>query len=35
MKDNETREWQEWKTTFCVVLIVALLVTVAHVVVGA
>lgn len=34
MKDNETREWQVWKITFCVVVIVALFITVAHVVVG-
>jgi|GEM_PF-3504531 hypothetical protein len=34
MNDNETREWQIWKMTFCVVGIVALLITVAHVVVG-
>jgi len=34
MKDNETQAWQVWKITFCVVVIVALLITVAHVVVG-
>lgn len=34
MNNNETRAWQAWKTTFCVVLIVALLITVAHAVVG-
>lgn len=34
MKDNETQAWQVWKITFGVVVIVALLITVAHVVVG-
>ena len=34
MKDNETQAWQVWKITFCAVVIVALLITAAHVVVG-
>ncbi|QPD02369.1 MAG: hypothetical protein Nkreftii_000143 [Candidatus Nitrospira kreftii] len=34
MKDNETQAWQAWKIAFCVVVIVALFITVAHVVVG-
>ena len=32
MKDNETRAWRDWKMTCYTVLVIALLVTVAHVV---
>ncbi len=34
MKDNETRAGQTWKTTCYTMLVIALLVTVVHVVVG-
>jgi hypothetical protein len=34
MKDDETRAWRGWKATFYGVLIIALLVTVAHLVLG-
>lgn len=34
MNDNETRAWKDWKMTFYGVLIVALVATVVHVVVG-
>lgn len=34
MKDNETRAWRDWKMTCYTVLVVALLVTVVHLVVG-
>jgi hypothetical protein len=34
VKDDETRAWRDWKTTCYTVLLIALLVTAAHVVVG-
>ncbi len=34
VKDNETRAWQVWKATCYTMLVIALLVTVVHVVVG-
>ncbi len=34
MKDNETQAWQAWKITCYTVLVIALLITIAHVVVG-
>jgi t-SNARE complex subunit (syntaxin) len=35
VKDNETRAWRDWKMTCYTVLVIALLLTVAHVVSGA
>lgn len=34
MTDNEMRGWQAWKATCYTVLVIALLVTVAHMVLG-
>lgn len=34
MKDDETRAWRAWKITCCAVLVIALVVTVVHAVVG-
>jgi hypothetical protein len=34
VKNNETRAWQAWKTTCYTTLVIALLLTVVHVVVG-
>jgi hypothetical protein len=34
VKNHETRAWQAWKTTYYTVLVIALFITVAHVIVG-